>query len=70
MTFNDRNDNRKRSAEFSQSHRDRDLKKRKTLDLVYSMKKNLVYGEHYQIDPKAVGFSGVHIEKEKIIVQK
>jgi len=32
---------------------------------VQYMKENLPYGNHYQLDPKAVGFYGMHVERSK-----
>ena len=29
------------------------------------MKKQLAFGDHYQLDPNAVGFIGVHVERDK-----
>ena len=56
-----RNNNRKRLPDSF--HKKHEWKRRKTRDEVYSMKNKLTYGSHYQLDPQAVGFSGVHVEK-------
>lgn len=63
MFNNNQHQNKRRPSFHSNNEEERERKRAR--EEVHAMKKKLAFGDHYQLDPNAVGFIGVHVERDK-----